>query len=381
MMEPLDTQSLGPLPAPLWFIQLFKVLGFILHLIPMNLWLAGMLLVVLLYRRQGPGQRWAKRLALQMPVIVAFGVNLGIVPLLFVQVAYPWAFYPATILTAWFWIAIIPLLLVAYYGVYAFAFGVAPDRPMSGWRYAAGWISAILFVLMAVLFSNGMSLMADPGRWQSIWLAHQVAGAVTGTGHNFGDSSVWHRWPMVLGMAFMTTAAWSLLDGALFDRKGDADYQKWLGKFSLIVGVIGAVIYIGSGTGYVFGSWPQSVFAYMWSGWRLPLTVLTGASPALLVGALFLARRSGVTVPNAVLACLAQLVVLTLNAISRQIVQNLELAPYAAVWSIPQKPDWGPMALFLVTFAFGAVILGWMLRQVIQVHQSVRNGESPGLRS
>lgn len=379
MMEPLDPQSLGPLPAPLWFIQFFKVLGFILHMVPMNLWLAGMILVLLLCRQQGPGQRWARRLALQMPVIVAFGVNLGIVPLLFVQVAYPWAFYPATILTAWFWIAIIPLLVVAYYGVYVFAFGLTTDQPMPRWRYAAGWISAILFVLMAVLFSNGMSLMAAPGRWQSIWSAHQVAGAATGTGHNFPDSSLWHRWPMVLGMAFMTTAAWSLLDGTLFDTRADAAYRQWLSKFSLIVGVIGAVIYVGSGTGYVFGSWPQAVFSYMWSGWRVPLTVLTGASPALVVAVLILARIGGASVTKAVLACSAQLVVLSLNAISRQIVQNLELAPYAAVWKIPEKPDWGPMALFLATFALGAVILVWMLRQVVRVHQSATPGESPGL--
>ena len=35
-----------------------------------------------------------------MPVIVAVGINLGIVPLLFIQVAYYKFFYPATILMA-----------------------------------------------------------------------------------------------------------------------------------------------------------------------------------------------------------------------------------------------------------------------------------------
>ncbi len=68
-------------------------------------------------------RRFAARLLQQMPVIVAFGVNLGIVPLLFVQVAYYKVFYPATILMAWFWLAIIGLLIPAYYGVYAYAVG------------------------------------------------------------------------------------------------------------------------------------------------------------------------------------------------------------------------------------------------------------------
>ena len=41
-MTPVDIYSLNGLPAPYWFIQLFKVLGFILHSIPMHLWLTGL---------------------------------------------------------------------------------------------------------------------------------------------------------------------------------------------------------------------------------------------------------------------------------------------------------------------------------------------------
>ena len=38
-----DASQLPPLPAPLWFVQFFKVLGFTLHMVPMNLWYAGLL--------------------------------------------------------------------------------------------------------------------------------------------------------------------------------------------------------------------------------------------------------------------------------------------------------------------------------------------------
>ncbi len=46
------------------------------------------------------GERFGGRLLRQMPIIVAVGVNLGVVPLLFVQLAYAKVFYPATILMA-----------------------------------------------------------------------------------------------------------------------------------------------------------------------------------------------------------------------------------------------------------------------------------------
>ena len=34
-------------PAPFWFVELFKVLGFTLHMVPMNLFYAGILVAML----------------------------------------------------------------------------------------------------------------------------------------------------------------------------------------------------------------------------------------------------------------------------------------------------------------------------------------------
>ena len=100
-MTPINVNELSGLPAPYWFIQLFKVLGFILHSIPMHLWLAGLPIGLFLLMIGGVNAKtFAKRLLKQLPVVMAFGVNLGIVPLLFIQVAYYKVFYPATIFMA-----------------------------------------------------------------------------------------------------------------------------------------------------------------------------------------------------------------------------------------------------------------------------------------
>ena len=71
------------------------------------------------------GRRFGSRLMAQMPVIIAMGINFGIVPLLFIQVGFGQVFYPATILMAWFWFSVIVLLVPAYYGVYLYAYGLA----------------------------------------------------------------------------------------------------------------------------------------------------------------------------------------------------------------------------------------------------------------
>ena len=132
----INQMTRSPLPAPFWFVELFKVLGFVLHMVPMNLWFAGLAVALVLHGwGSAEGKRFATRLSLQMPVIVAMGINFGIVPLLFLQLAYHDVFYPATILMAWFWLGIIALLIPAYYGVYIYSRGMRePEAALPLWR-------------------------------------------------------------------------------------------------------------------------------------------------------------------------------------------------------------------------------------------------------
>jgi hypothetical protein len=70
---------------------------------------------------------------------------------------------------------------------------------------------------------------------------------------------------------------------------------------------------------------------------------------------------------------LAQVGVMALNAISRQIVQNLningnvKLAGGGEYHILDQATatQWSPLAMFLVVFVLGLIVLGWMIRRVI----------------
>ena len=124
----IDAAATEAVPAPFWFIQLFKVVGFTLHMVPMGLWFAGIPTAMLLssFGKAG-GKQLSDRLMRQMPIIVALGINFGIVPLLFIQLAYPQFFYSATILMGWYWMGVVGLLIPAYYGVYIYADGLKDD--------------------------------------------------------------------------------------------------------------------------------------------------------------------------------------------------------------------------------------------------------------
>ncbi|MCR4414473.1 MAG: hypothetical protein NUV77_18800 [Thermoguttaceae bacterium] len=370
-MEPIDAGTLPELPAPFWFIQLFKVLGFTLHMVPMHLWYAGMLVALWLYGRgPDPGRRFATRLLAQMPVLMAFGINLGIVPLLFLQVAYCRAFYPATILMAWFWLAIVVLLIPAYYGVYYHSAALASDgAAMTRLRRASGWTAAVLFVVIGFLFANGLSLTTRDEAWHALWAAHNVGGAATGTALNLSDATLWPRWLLMFGLALVTTAAWCVLDAVWLSAGSSDDDRRFARDFALKLSLAGAVWSTVAGAWYVFLAWPAEVFREMFSFPAVLLTLVTAASPWFPSALLFAWRQGDLNRSRAAAIAGTHLGVLALNAISRQIVQNIELRSLfqPGVSYQPVATQWDSLVLFLATFLGGVVVIAWILAQLAKV--------------
>jgi len=356
------------LPAPLWFIELFKVLGFTLHMVPMNLWYAGLLLAMLLRRRGGEhARRLSARLMKPMPIVVALGINFGIVPLLFVQVAYHQVFYPATILMAWPWLSIIGLLVVAYYGVYLYVSGLRDNGAMPRYKQMAGWASAVLFIAIGFIFANGFSLMTNLSAWPALWKDTSVAGAPLGIGLNTGADSLWPRWLMMLGLAFTTVGAYVAVDAALFARKESADYHRWARSFALRVYTLGMVWFAATGSWYAFGTWSDGVRDTMFQGPAIVLTAVTAVAPGL-PWLLLAASRVRSSQAMALAAGGAQAAVLALNAVSRQIVQNVELNEFLDISARSVNAQWSPMAVFLVMFVVGAAVIAWMVGKAAAAH-------------
>lgn len=354
-------------PAPFWFIEFFKVLGFVLHAIPMNLWYAGLLLSLLFFWRGGQSsRRTATRLMKQMPIIVAAGVNFGIVPLLFIQVAYHQVFYPATILMAWPWFSIVILLTFAYYGIYCYVAALRKkEEPMPFSRQIVGWLSAACFVVIGFVFANGFSLMANVEAWPELWEKTNVGGAVLGIALNTGDPTLWPRWLLMFGLALMTTAVYMVVDAGVFGAKEGVDYQRATAWTALKVHTVGMVWFAAAGTWYVFGTWPVEVRDLMFDPPLVILTVLTAASPGL-PWLMVLSQRAEMTGKSALLTGLAQILVLGLNAVSRQIVQNAEIGKFLDVSAGKVATHWSPMILFLLLFVAGLAVVVWMIRKVVE---------------
>lgn len=366
-MDP--TQLIGPpsplgYPAPYWFLVLFKVLGFTLHLGPMNLWYAGTILAMLLHwRGREHARRLSARLMNQMPIILSLGINFGIVPLLFLQVAYYRVFYPATILMAWPWFSIVLLLTLAYYGVYLYVIGLRRAR-LTPLKQVAGWVAALSFLAIGFLFPNGLSLMAHVGEWPALWQATSVAGAPTGMALNTADSTLWPRWLMMFGLALTTTAAYTVMDAGLFAGREGESYRRWVPGFALKLYALGVAWFMLTGAWLVLGTWLARERQMLFSG---PLGTLTGVAilSFALPGLLIRVQRRGVTWTLALLTGLAQFGVLAQFAIVRQVVQNVELSPFLDVTAEPVHTQWSTLLLFLGLFVVGLGVVIWMLSKAV----------------
>ncbi len=359
-------------PAPWWFLVFFKVLGFTLHMVPMNLWYAGILVAMLLKLSPGPQARRASaRLMGQMPFIVAWGVNLGIVPLLFIQVAYYRVFYSATILMAWWWLSIIAMLCLAYYSVYIYAIGlrreVEQKRSMPGWQAATGWLAAMLFIAIGFVFHNAWTLMANMAGWEALASKHNLDGALLGTALNTGDPSMWGRMVMFFGLALTTTAAWFAFDAHVLAGRERVEYRRWVPGFSLILYVIGVAV-SGAGSLYYLNFGPAGMKELLLSPAMLPLTIATAALP-LLPLLLILLQRGRLSTALAWFTGISQFLVLGLHAIVRQIVQNWQLRPYLDVTSETVKLQLSPLVMFLLAFLLTVGALAWMILKLVAVHR------------
>ncbi|MDR1290380.1 MAG: hypothetical protein LBK06_04180 [Planctomycetaceae bacterium] len=378
--------------------QFFKVLGFVLHTVPMGIWFAGLPLAILCLLQNGKNpNRFARRIFTQLPIMLAIGINFGIVPLLFTQTIFYKPFYTATILMAWSWFAVVPILIVGYYAVYLAAFSVKTTDPLKqnakknnnkenkrnknstrkNYRTIIfGVIASLCLIAIGTLMVNGQTLMVRNDLWSSIMERTGVYGATTGLANNMSDPSVWIRLSTVFAIGMITTAVWSIVDSHFLLRKSadaneeieDADYRGWTLSFAFIVTIIGAAMLAGIScltacfniAGFVSTKIAELPVAEM-------SVLITSAVSLSVVGVLMLAMKLCAGLRGKILVAvvaIAHVVVLSGFGIIRQLGQNARLQQYVeSAQSLSLA--WEAFIPFLIIFVIGAVVIGWMLRQLI----------------
>ncbi len=346
-----------PLAAPPLVFWLLLMLTFTLHVVLMNAVLGGSIIAAAA-RRLGADERadharLARLIGRAMPVAIAAAVTFGVAALLFLQVLYGRAFFPSSVLMAWIWLAVVPLLIAAYYAAYALAApkAAAPNVLAIG--------MAAIFVVIAFIYSNNMGLMLRVDALPGLF-----ARDARGLQLNTADPTMLPRYlHMVLGA--IAVAGLMVCIAGVVMRPRDQAFGAWAMRWGAGWFGIATALNLPAGIWWL-GVLPSDAVTRLMGGDAAATLVLaSGVAVALAaIGLVFVgthAARPGPWVFGAAGALLASLVLmlLTRDAIRQQ---ALDAAGFTAPTLV--APQWGVMAVFLVLLVAAVGAVAWMARQL-----------------
>jgi hypothetical protein len=363
----MDPASLIPPGGPVdvhwgWYRGLL-LLMFPIHLLFMNVALGLSLLGAVRPCTDAQGRicpmSWDA--ARKLPTTFALAVNFGVASLLFVQVLYGQFLYTSDIIIAVFWLAVVGLIIVAYYSAYAVDFNY--KRLHAGRRVLFG-LSALLLLCVSFVFTNNMTLMLTPQRW--LMYFDNPSGLLL----NLGEPTLIPRWlHFVVPSVAVAGLAVALFWQVKRDAPGAPERINWgLRVFGLVTGLQMAV-----GVWFLM-SLPRRVLLPFMGGEPLHTTVfalsLAGAAAILYVS---FRRRVWLSAGALVFTVFCMVAM-------RDLVRAEYLKPYYTMQSVQSSGQYGPMIMFLAALAVGLVFVAWAVRAGLRAGTDGEPAHASGAR-
>jgi len=344
----MDPAALLPTPDAIpvawgWF-QGLLLLTFWVHLLLMNAMFGSAGIALISHcRRGGSAAPCSEPVARTLPFVIAFTVNFGVAPLLFVQVLYGHLIYASSILMAVYWLAVIGLLITAYTLAYLLKY----QYSRLGWIRVPILLSMVLlFAGIAFVFVSNVGLMQAPVTWGRYF--DEPRGLLL----NLGD-------PMHLPRYLHFVLA-SLAVGGL----AIAGYFHWQQR-----GEWSGVPWIRRGCRWFSLATMANMLIGLWFLFSLPQGTFDLRSPdgqwlAGLIGAGFLfslpAIHAGLAGRVGAAICWT-LATVTVMVVARDLLRRILLAPWFSPDQLKVQPEVMPMVLFLIVFVLGLGLIAWMV--------------------
>ncbi len=347
----MDAVQLIPTPDILqvpwgWFQGLLTV-TFFLHLLVMNI-LLGCSLITFFRHVAGKNTDVNKAIAKKLPITVAFAVNFGVAPLLFVQVIYGHFMYASSVLMAIYWLSIFVILIFSYYSTYIYSMNF--DKIVDFHTILTGFIAGTLLAV-TFIFTTNFSLMTNIAAWPEYFNNPE------GTLLNLSDPSFY---PRFLHSVFGAVAVGGMAIALFYDfkkRKGEngADDGIAIGM-NWFAGA--TMLNFGIGSWY-WGSLPEYVRELGGAGSAFFLIFIFLGIVAAIFSLIYGMRHE---VRPAVYYLLAALFCMVLV---REFARRLTLAPWFKTSDLEVVAQYSPLIVFLVVFAGGLGVIYYMIRLVL----------------
>lgn len=341
------------LPLPLWAVQALLVVGFFLHVIPMNIALAGGYMswaFMLGGDKKSNLYKVGRYLALSLPVIVSFAITQGIVPLLFLQLMFGPLYYTSSIQIAIPWIAVIILLLIGYYVLYIFKY---QEEKLGKWAPWLLLVSSLFFTVIGLIFSSNMSLMLQPEKWQP------MTEAASSGFELYLNSDVLARYLHFFVSAFAVAA---LFVGCFGYFSKDQKFSKWAIQLGSGIFAVVTLSQIGFGGWFLMTLPREIMFKYM--GQDQLGTISFGLSMVLMVLSLIaalVAWKSGGKISFGVATVTAMLTILFM-IVMRHMLRFYMTQEFFKPELLNVDIQWDILVAFLLLAVALIVYLVWLVR-------------------
>jgi len=337
-----------PLPAPWGWFEALLLATFVAHLLFMNV-VVGATAITLARILRGVQGELDHCAACKLPGALALTVNLGVPPLLFLQVLYGVFLYTSSVLMAVWWLSIMVLVIFAYYGLYLHDFRF----PKNGrGRPAVLGVALLLLLATAFILVNHMTMMLDPARWLPYFDNQQ------GTLLNWGEPMLIPRYLHFMTGAVAVGGLFLALLGEIRRRRGEpsgeaevASGMRWF--------TWATVVQFAVGFAFLLTLRRDVILSFMGGDARATAVFAAGLAAAFLL--LYFGFRRKVFS-----AAVMTVATMALMAVIRDMVRVKYLSPYFHVSQTPGAPHYSPLVLFLASFLAGGAVVAWLIRVYVR---------------
>jgi hypothetical protein len=351
---------------PLVFL-LLGVLTFALHVAAVQVMLgSGALVLAGAFRADARWRRLAAAMLATSKIAVSVAIVIGVAPLLFVQVVYDPFWYTSNVLSAWWVIGFIVVLIAGYTAMYGFYWlnDSLRERPARhGWLMVA---SLVLLLLVGWI----MHVLSYQMLWPELWREwYAPGGTVDPSGRAMHAWSL-PRYGFFIALSAPVNGAWLVAVRRYLIGAGEAD----AGYLALLQRLAQQLL-LGGGTVAV-------VLGAAWMATLPPkMAWFVGSVPMVLAAALLVVT---VLLPGALGARLDRgawgygvfgfgAVALIAVAAAREWLRYVTLAGAHGYDALSYRVQFDAYSTttFFVTFAVvGGVVLGWLLTVAWQAGQT-----------
>lgn len=351
---------------PIVFLVL-GVLTLALHLAAVHVMLgAGALTLRGAFSASPHWRRLAAAMLSTAKIAVSVAIVLGVAPLLFVQVVYDPFWYTSNVLSAWWVIGFIVILIAGYIAMYKFYWrnhDIEQDGGKGGiWMVA----SLALLLLVGFIVHSLTNQMLFPEQWMAWYAPNQV---VDPSGRSL---HYWHlpRFAFFISLAAPVTGAWLYAYRRYLQASAqpDAAYLAWLQPLAHQLMVIGGVVSVLLGALWM-ATLPEKMAWFATSPWvfvALAGLLATVAMPRLL------GHRINQGYWGYAVFGVGAVALIVVGAV-REVLRFVTLRGVHGYDALDYRinMDWYSTGLFFSTFGvLGAVTMGYLLTVAWQAGQT-----------